>query len=169
MAARDGWSCWLCHEPVDPDAPAGSPASATVDHVVPRSRGGRTVPENLRLAHRRCNGARANHLPELAWPGEFGLLDAPSLWRSIRRLGARPGTAETVALAPTPELAERAGEWAARAAEAFVGAEWTWSVRPTGVGRCHVVALRVDGSPADPGRPYEPDPRALSRRRRRRR
>jgi hypothetical protein len=33
---------------------------ASVDHVIPRSKDGRTVHENLRLAHRFCNVKRGN-------------------------------------------------------------------------------------------------------------
>ena len=116
VAERDGWRCWLCDEAVDAEAPPDSPWSGTVDHVVPRSRGGKTVPENLRLAHRRCNGTRGNRLPELHWPTEFYLIDAPPLWQSLRRIvnrhdpargrggGSGEGPGETVALAPTLSL-----------------------------------------------------------------
>ncbi len=36
---------------------------ATFDHVIPRTKGGRTDPENLVLACRECNGAKADLLP----------------------------------------------------------------------------------------------------------
>jgi 5-methylcytosine-specific restriction endonuclease McrA len=58
VAARDGWLCHLCGEPVDP---AGQGEDApSIDHVVPRSRGGSSRQENLRLAHKRCNNARGS-------------------------------------------------------------------------------------------------------------
>src|SRR6266849_1308297 len=45
---RDGYVCWLCHEP----------GADTVDHVVPRVRGGDDSHENLRAAHERCNTSK---------------------------------------------------------------------------------------------------------------
>jgi 5-methylcytosine-specific restriction endonuclease McrA len=60
--------CWLCGEQVGfyggvlPDA-------GTLDHVVPRARGGRSTLENLKLAHRKCNIARgAPHVPRKPKP-----------------------------------------------------------------------------------------------------
>ncbi len=176
IGERDGWTCWLCGHRVDPFAPSGSPSSPTVDHVVPRSRGGSNDDTNLRLAHRRCNGRRGNHLPELDWPDEFGLLDAPPLWRSLRHLiptrslrkarrrskrrAARRRSAAgdqglVVALAPTAETAEAAGRWAREAAHRFVGGTWTATTEATGVADCHVVRLSVDGPTLDPGRPVD--------------
>lgn len=52
---RDGWLCGLCHEPVDPALAWPDPFSASLDHVVPMSRGGDHVPSNLQCAHLRCN------------------------------------------------------------------------------------------------------------------
>lgn len=171
IAKRDGWVCWLCDSPINPDAPPGSVGAATVDHVVPKSRGGTSAPANLRLAHRRCNGRRGSHLPELIWPKELGLLDAPPLWRSLRHLvpasdrrgakrrrSARRSTRQSaqplvIALAPTAESAQAAGEWAAESARRFLGGAWTATAEPTGVSDCHVVRLAVDGPVLDPGNP----------------
>lgn len=55
---RDGWICQLCDEPVDAFAATNSRWDATLDHIVPSSKGGDDSPENLRLAHRRCNAVR---------------------------------------------------------------------------------------------------------------
>lgn len=59
---RDGWTCQLCMEPVDPDLlmdPTDEWAP-TLDHIEPKSRGGSDRPENLRLAHRWCNSVRSD-------------------------------------------------------------------------------------------------------------
>lgn len=119
---------------------------ATVDHVVPRSRGGQTVPENLRLAHRRCNGWRGNELPELHWPDRFSAMDAAPLWQSLARI-IRRRTPEIVAVLPTRELADDAATWALRRAQRFVGGDWSAQVEPTGAGESCVVRLRLDGDP----------------------
>lgn len=59
---RDGWSCGICHEPVDKTIPAWVPGtwvqdrrSASIDHVVPISRGGAHVRGNVQIAHLGCN------------------------------------------------------------------------------------------------------------------
>jgi 5-methylcytosine-specific restriction endonuclease McrA len=57
LFARDGGRCAYC------DAPATS-----VDHVIPRSRGGQHVWENVVSACRRCNHVKADrHIAELGW------------------------------------------------------------------------------------------------------
>ncbi len=54
---RDGHRCVYC----------GSPAS-TIDHVLPRSRGGQASWANLVACCLRCNGRKANHTPEeMGW------------------------------------------------------------------------------------------------------
>jgi len=57
---RDGWTCGICLEPVDPAVPPNTTWGATLDHIVPRSKGGNDQPENLRLAHRWCNSVRGD-------------------------------------------------------------------------------------------------------------
>lgn len=57
---RDGWTCQLCAEPVDPSLDPLHRMAATLDHIIPRAL---TLfpddsPANLRLAHRSCNSAR---------------------------------------------------------------------------------------------------------------
>lgn len=52
---RDGWLCGLCSQPVDSAVEYPDPASASLDHVVPLSRGGEHSLENVQLAHLSCN------------------------------------------------------------------------------------------------------------------
>lgn len=52
---RDAWVCGLCSELVDSALKWPHPMSASLDHVVPMSRGGDHVPENTQCAHLRCN------------------------------------------------------------------------------------------------------------------
>ena len=51
--ARDGWTCQYC----------GAPAE-NVDHVLPKSRGGRHSWDNVVAACRRCNSKKENRLPQ---------------------------------------------------------------------------------------------------------
>ena len=64
---RDNWTCWLCREPVEPYAGQFSPRMASVDHVIPRSKGGHpTDPANLRTACHQCNSAKSDKILALA-------------------------------------------------------------------------------------------------------
>ncbi len=168
LAQADGWVCWLCEGPVDPDLPSNARWAGTVDHVVPRSRGGRSERTNLRLAHRECNARRADALPELQWPPDLFAIDAADLWTVIARIHRRPGSTELAAVFPSAELARRASTWAVDQACAFVGGEWQGWVEPTGAGATHVVRLSATGV-ADPGRPKITNSSTRSRTRRRRR
>ena len=56
---RDGWICWLCQEGVDASLiGTRSVWRPSLDHVVPRSKGGATNEANLKLAHNWCNSVR---------------------------------------------------------------------------------------------------------------
>ena len=60
---RDGDRCGICAKRVDPDirsGPRGSDMGPSIDHVIPRSRGGEDELENLRLTHWGCNRKRGN-------------------------------------------------------------------------------------------------------------
>ena len=54
LFARDGWRCVYC----------GSAGRLTLDHVVPRSRGGDSVWENVVTACAPCNLKKGDRLPE---------------------------------------------------------------------------------------------------------
>lgn len=74
-----GSTCWLCGLPIDLALPRTHPQGFTVDHVVPRSKGGTDVLSNLRPAHWICNVRRQDKpgrphaqrraLARLGWPG----------------------------------------------------------------------------------------------------
>lgn len=49
LLERDGPDCWLCGKPLDD-------SSATIEHLIPRSKGGPSEQWNLVLAHDKCNG-----------------------------------------------------------------------------------------------------------------
>lgn len=49
--------CAYCHRPFSSELPA------TIDHVVPLSKGGKHVIENIVLACKPCNSAKFNHMP----------------------------------------------------------------------------------------------------------
>lgn len=51
VAERDGWRCHICKKKVEV-------GDASVDHLVPLSKGGDHSWENVSLAHKRCNSRR---------------------------------------------------------------------------------------------------------------
>lgn len=55
--------CGICGTPVDKTLRSPHPLSPTVDHIIPVSKGGHpSALENLQLAHRVCNRAKADKL-----------------------------------------------------------------------------------------------------------
>lgn len=52
---RDNWTCGICKEPVDPELSYPDRMSASLDHVVPLSKGGSHVESNVQCAHWECN------------------------------------------------------------------------------------------------------------------
>lgn len=60
LAARDGLACGICGHVVDTAAMHPDPMRASVDHVIPRSRGGSDEPDNFQLAHLWCNQVKSD-------------------------------------------------------------------------------------------------------------
>lgn len=58
------WICHLCNFPINPDLRMPHEFAATLDHVVPISRGGQHVWTNLRPAHSICNQNKSDALIE---------------------------------------------------------------------------------------------------------
>jgi len=76
LFARDGWRCMYC---------GTSSGRLTLDHVVPRSRGGLSTWDNVVTACIPCNTAKGNRLPHEA---QMSLLVAPTKpkWGGVRSL-----------------------------------------------------------------------------------
>ena len=69
---RDGGRCWICGEMTnledriireDGTVICGNDYPS-IDHIIPISRGGNNVWDNVRLAHRKCNSSRGAAMPE---------------------------------------------------------------------------------------------------------
>ena len=64
-AARYNWPCWICGQPIDYNAAAGSKWSYTYDHIQAIASGGHVRGEG-RPAHHSCNARRGNNaIPKL--------------------------------------------------------------------------------------------------------
>ncbi|MFC8583242.1 HNH endonuclease [Streptomyces sp. NPDC057217] len=62
--ARDAWTCWLCALPIDPGKAWPSPDSASLDHVIPLSKGGPHTMANVKASHLSCNLIKSDRDPE---------------------------------------------------------------------------------------------------------
>ncbi|MEU1812171.1 HNH endonuclease [Micromonospora sp. WMMD1076] len=95
--ARDGWRCAYCRGPAE-----------TIDHVFPRSRGGRHAWENVVAACARCNHTKGDKTPaELGWRLHH-LPAAPkgAAWRVLGHRAPDPRWADWLDLRePEPEAA----------------------------------------------------------------
>lgn len=61
LMSRDGENCTICGGPLDRSIRTENhPETISFDHILPRSRGGLSTLDNLRLAHRQCNSDRGN-------------------------------------------------------------------------------------------------------------
>src|SRR6185369_16267697 len=65
---RDRYRCQYC-------GVRGTPTDLSIDHILPRSRGGRTAPENLCVACKPCNSRKGDRTPSEA---RMPLLTEPS-------------------------------------------------------------------------------------------
>lgn len=61
---RQGGLCAICCKPMGLHQHHGQDA-ATLDHIIPRSKGGGNLLTNLRVAHRRCNEERRASLSDV--------------------------------------------------------------------------------------------------------
>ena len=102
LFARDGWECVYC---------GTTGVRLTLDHVVPRSRGGDSVWENVVTSCAPCNLRKGDRLPEevaMVLPTAAQAADA-------RALHPDPHAAHPHGLAPVPRAARRRGGRVTRA------------------------------------------------------
>lgn len=57
---RDKYKCQLCGENVNMEKSYPDPMSPSIDHILPLSKGGTHEPDNVQLAHLRCNLKKHN-------------------------------------------------------------------------------------------------------------
>jgi hypothetical protein len=62
IAERDGWRCQLCRKAVNRRKRWPDPMCASIDHIVPITKGGTDVRANVQLAHLRCNISKGNRV-----------------------------------------------------------------------------------------------------------
>ena len=118
VAERDGWRCWVCDEPVDPDMSVNDPRGPSVDSRTTerkakakgtgKGKGKGTGQE--RLAHRACNTGKGAIEPVIPWPDHLFVADAAVIIPMVDRL-QRKGGREVVARCPDRGDADAAAAW----------------------------------------------------------
>jgi len=118
VGERDGWRCWLCDEPVDPDRSPNDDRGPSVDARMTerkakakgrsKKRGSVDLPE--RLAHRSCNTGKGNVDAVVPWADDLFVVDPSPIIPSVERL-VNKGGREVMARCPTRADAEQAAGW----------------------------------------------------------
>jgi hypothetical protein len=73
---RDGNACVFC----------GTTERLTLDHIIPRSRGGTDRLDNLQTACKRCNGLKSAYIEgEDGWPAQLRRRSSPPASKEIQR------------------------------------------------------------------------------------
>ncbi len=109
VGARDAWRCWLCDEPVDPEASVNADRGPSVDSGSVL-KGKKKVVGFERLAHRTCNTQKGKIAAVVPWPAELFVIDPAPIVATVDRL-ARKGGQEVVARCPSQADAEEASAW----------------------------------------------------------
>jgi len=110
----DGWRCWLCDEPVDPDMSVNDDRGPSIDSMSSRSKakgkGAESIFGSERLAHRGCNTRKGAIAPTVEWPKDLFVADPASIVTSAERLARKRGS-EAMGRFPTEADAVVAAEW----------------------------------------------------------
>lgn len=112
VGARDGWRCWLCDEPVDPEMSADDGRGPSIDSLITERRARKKasgVPVE-RLAHRACNTGKGKVKPVVPWAEHLFVVDPAVILTSVERL-ARKGGREVMARCPDEHDARQAADW----------------------------------------------------------
>ena len=109
VGERDAWRCWLCDEPVDPDAYVNADRGPSLDSGA-SPKGKKAVAGAERLAHRACNTRKGAVKPIVAWSRELFVVDPAAIATTVERL-TRKGGREVVARCPSRAEAEKAAVW----------------------------------------------------------
>ena len=117
VGERDSWRCWLCDEPVDPDASVNADRGPSVDAGAlgspakgKKGKKGKDTAGVERLAHRACNTRKGAVTPVVPWSPELFVVDPAPIVATVERL-ARKGGREVVARCPSRGDADRAAAW----------------------------------------------------------
>jgi len=109
IGEQDSWLCWLCDQPVDPDASTNSDLGPSVDNfAATRVKKGMVAVE--RLAHRQCNTMKGKISPVVPWPKDLFVVDPSPIFETVERLRKKAGR-EIIARCPGEVEAKEAADW----------------------------------------------------------
>ena len=109
VGERDGWRCWLCDEPVDPEASVNADRGPSVD-TGSAQKGKKPTAATERLAHRACNTGKGKVAPVVAWSPDLFVVDPAPIVATVDRLG-RKGGREVMARCPSQADGDAAAVW----------------------------------------------------------
>jgi hypothetical protein len=113
IGERDGWRCWLCDEPVDPNRSTNDDRGPSVDSRLTKAKAKGAAPGAAdRLAHRSCNTKKGAIAAVIPWPGHLFVVDPAPIITAVDRL-QRKGGREVMARCPTRADAQDAANWLA--------------------------------------------------------
>ena len=131
LGERDGWICWLCDTPVDPEGSVNSDMGPSADSYAD-SKAKKGTPAPARLAHRACNTMRGKKAPVIGWSKELFVSDTAPIFESVQRLSQKAGR-EAMARCPTQDDADQASLWLLdRVSRLAPGLAFTTQVTPGG-------------------------------------
>lgn len=110
VGERDAWRCWLCDEPVDPDASVNSARGPSVDSGASPKGRKKSAAGAERLAHRSCNTRKGAVKPMVPWSRELFVVEPAPIAATVERL-TRKGGREVVARCPSRADADKAAGW----------------------------------------------------------
>ena len=109
VGTSDNWICWLCDQPVDPDASTNSDLGPSIDNfAAAKLKKGASSVE--RLAHRGCNTMKGKISPVVPWSTELFVVDPSPIFEVVERLRKKGGR-EIIARCPDLNDANQASEW----------------------------------------------------------
>lgn len=114
IGTAEGWRCWLCDEPVDPEMSVNDDRGPSIDSMTSKSKakskGAEAIFGAERLAHRGCNTKKGAVAPIVEWPRELFVSDPAVIITSVERLARKRGS-EAMGRCPTEADAVAAAEW----------------------------------------------------------
>lgn len=117
IGERDGWRCWLCDEPVDPDMSVNDPRGPSIDSrtterkAKSKNQGGKGKGTGVeRLAHRACNTGKGSTKPVVEWPEHLFVADPAVILTTVERM-QRKGGREVVGRCVDRDDAENTATW----------------------------------------------------------
>ena len=112
VGAIDGWRCWLCDEPVDPEMSVNDARGPSIDSRMTRAKtkSSGSADSQERLAHRACNTKKGAVAAVIPWPPNLFVVDPAPIIASVDRL-SRKGDREVMARCPTLADGQEAAAW----------------------------------------------------------